>query len=218
MTRPNAIFTDAIAALIVTAVALPAHAACIGDCDNSGNVTVEEIVVGVNIALGTARWQRCVRADADRDQVVSVDDLVGVVSRALAGCDDCRDSDTCGAGFDFVTHASVPFRISVSVDGTPEAGVVVSLESSRDDRGSGEAGGEYLAGATDTTGTFAGEVRIPIHLETLDAVVHLPGFRGPYSDERQRTQWGPFAPSARLHVLPAQLADLHIPLVSKERP
>ncbi len=217
MTRSNRILTELAAALVLAAVALPAHAACIGDCDNSGNVTVEEVVVGVNIALGTAPWQRCVRADADRDQVVSVDDLVGVVSRALAGCEDCRDADACGAGFDFVTHASIPFHIAVSVDGMPEAGVVVSLESSRDDDSSGPAG-EYVAGATDSAGIFSGEVRVPIHVESLDAVVHLPGFRGPYSDESQRTQWGPFAPSARLHVLPAQLADLHIPLVSKEQP
>ena len=36
-----------------------ALAACVGDCDGSGDVTVSEIILMVNIALGTASVESC---------------------------------------------------------------------------------------------------------------------------------------------------------------
>lgn len=59
---------------------------CPGDCDLSDEVTVEELLVGVSIALGTTRIEACVPADVDSDGVVAVSDLVSMLSIVLDGC------------------------------------------------------------------------------------------------------------------------------------
>jgi len=61
---------------------------CVGDCDASGEVTVDELVRGVNIALGTAALSLCEMFDHDGSRAVTVDELVSAVNRALAGCVD----------------------------------------------------------------------------------------------------------------------------------
>jgi hypothetical protein len=60
---------------------------CTGDCDGSGNVTVDEIVRGVNIALGDRPVEDCPAFDRDGDGVVTVDEIVEAIGNALAGCD-----------------------------------------------------------------------------------------------------------------------------------
>src|SRR6185369_12835894 len=59
---------------------------CPGDCDDSGRVTVDELVRGVNIALGRVNLDLCEGLDADHDRAVRVNELVGAVARALGGC------------------------------------------------------------------------------------------------------------------------------------
>jgi hypothetical protein len=61
-------------------------AACIGDCSADGQVTVDELVKGVNIALGTALLSDCAAFDKNGDQRVMVDELVTAVNNALSGC------------------------------------------------------------------------------------------------------------------------------------
>lgn len=63
----------------------PAHA-CAGDCGIDGAVSVDELIVGVNIALGAARVGRCEAIDSDRDASVSIAELIAAVNAALAGC------------------------------------------------------------------------------------------------------------------------------------
>lgn len=64
----------------------PAAAACVGDCNGDGQVTVDELIVGVNIALGEASVEQCAAFDANGDGQVTVDEIVGAVSVALDGC------------------------------------------------------------------------------------------------------------------------------------
>jgi hypothetical protein len=59
---------------------------CIGDCDGSGAVTVDELVMGVAIALGTRSPDDCLAFDATDDGRVTVDELVLAVDAALNGC------------------------------------------------------------------------------------------------------------------------------------
>src|SRR5262245_54365984 len=59
---------------------------CIGDCDGSGQVTVDELVTGVSLALGTLRLDRCPQFDCDETGSVTVDCIVDAVSAALDGC------------------------------------------------------------------------------------------------------------------------------------
>ena len=56
---------------------------CVGDCDGSKTVTIDELVKGVNIALGEAALTEC---DAFDTESVTVDKLVRAVGNALTGC------------------------------------------------------------------------------------------------------------------------------------
>ncbi|MBI4516266.1 MAG: hypothetical protein HY699_10685 [Deltaproteobacteria bacterium] len=66
-----------------TATALPP---CTGDCGGNGEVTVEELVKGVNIALGYAALADCPMFDRNDDGEVTVEELVAGVNNALEGC------------------------------------------------------------------------------------------------------------------------------------
>jgi hypothetical protein len=59
---------------------------CGGDCNEDGFVTVDEVVLAVNIALGLTPLDDCQNADADGDGMVNVDDLVEAVRNLLQGC------------------------------------------------------------------------------------------------------------------------------------
>lgn len=63
-----------------------ANASCVGDCDASQSVTVDEIVLGVNIALGVGRIQDCLPFDSNADGEVTVDEIITSVQFALTGC------------------------------------------------------------------------------------------------------------------------------------
>ncbi len=56
-----------------------------GDCDLSGDVSVDEIVRGVTIALGSGDIESCHQMDVNEDSEVSVDELVTSVGAALNG-------------------------------------------------------------------------------------------------------------------------------------
>jgi len=60
---------------------------CAGDCDGGGQVTVDELVRGVNIALGSSAVGDCSSFDVSADGQVTVDELVQAVNNALGGCE-----------------------------------------------------------------------------------------------------------------------------------
>lgn len=64
----------------------PTPGPCTGDCDGNGVVTVDELLIGVNIALGSATLGACPAFDLDGNGAVSVDDIIAAVDRALNGC------------------------------------------------------------------------------------------------------------------------------------
>ncbi len=76
------------ACLVGALVAIPgaAASACVGDCDGSGDVTVDEVITLVNIALGTAGVETCLAGDGDGSGGVTVDEIVTAVTAALEGC------------------------------------------------------------------------------------------------------------------------------------
>jgi hypothetical protein len=59
---------------------------CAGDCNADGQATVDEIVSGVAIALGTQSLSTCGVFDANGDGSVTIDELLQAVDAALAGC------------------------------------------------------------------------------------------------------------------------------------
>jgi len=89
---PNRLFVATLFTLVATSGA--AHAQCTGDCNADGNVTVDEIITGVNIALGTTAISVCLAFDASADGQVTVDEILTGVNNALVGC----PASVCGDG------------------------------------------------------------------------------------------------------------------------
>jgi len=61
-------------------------APCVGDCNADLKVTVDEILQGVNIALGEAAIDACPRFDRNGDRLVTVDEVLAGIDAALMGC------------------------------------------------------------------------------------------------------------------------------------
>jgi len=59
---------------------------CAGDCDDSGQVTVDEIVMMVNIALGDDVLASCRAGNIDGDGMITVDEIIVAVNNLLFGC------------------------------------------------------------------------------------------------------------------------------------
>ena len=56
---------------------------CVGDCKRDGQITVDDILTMVNIALGTAPCSDCVVAHCP----VTIDQILTAVNNALNGCE-----------------------------------------------------------------------------------------------------------------------------------
>lgn len=61
-------------------------AACTGDCSGDGEVTVNEVIIGVNIALGSTSVSGCGAMDANDNGQVSIDEIISAINGALGGC------------------------------------------------------------------------------------------------------------------------------------
>lgn len=61
-------------------------AACIGDCNVDRDVTIDELMVGVNISLGESGVDSCVAFDADVSESVTVDEVITGMTMGLEGC------------------------------------------------------------------------------------------------------------------------------------
>lgn len=59
---------------------------CSGDCNNDGTVTVDELIRAVNIGLDSIPAEQCIAADADANQIVTINEIVAAVDNALRGC------------------------------------------------------------------------------------------------------------------------------------
>jgi hypothetical protein len=63
-----------------------AQSTCTGDCDGSGTVAINELILCVNVALGSSQLSTCEACDANGDGMVSINELIGAVNNALQGC------------------------------------------------------------------------------------------------------------------------------------
>ncbi len=73
-------------AIILAAVPGAAQPACIGDCNGDGEVRINELIIGVNIALGRADISACGGIDSNGDGEVRINELIQAVRSALDGC------------------------------------------------------------------------------------------------------------------------------------
>jgi hypothetical protein len=86
----------ALLALLASAVARPARAACLGDCNGDCQVTVNEIITIVNIVLGNLDISVCPRGSLPDIPVIS--DIIQVINNALLGCPAGSCPSACGNG------------------------------------------------------------------------------------------------------------------------
>jgi len=71
-----------------TPTALATPLVCVGDCNNDGQVLINEIVASVNIFLETANLSTCQNADQNGDGLVLINEVVAAVNSFLdpTGC------------------------------------------------------------------------------------------------------------------------------------
>jgi hypothetical protein len=74
------------ASATASASATATTAACAGDCNGDGSVPVNELITGVNIALGNTGVDSCPAFDRNGDGMVSINELIAAVNAALTGC------------------------------------------------------------------------------------------------------------------------------------
>lgn len=73
--------------LLVAVLLVPATGrACVGDCDDDRQVTIDELTRAVGVGLGDTPVGECDAADNNRDGAVTVNELVRAVARGLDGC------------------------------------------------------------------------------------------------------------------------------------
>jgi hypothetical protein len=58
----------------------------VGDCDGDAMATIDELIIGVNIALDNAPLGTCPSFDTDGDGHVTIDELLQGVNHALNSC------------------------------------------------------------------------------------------------------------------------------------
>jgi hypothetical protein len=75
----------ALALLLGVAAPRAQAQVCVGDCDGNNQVTVDEIITMVNLAL-TGGVTGCTAGDSNADGSITVDEIVTAVNNALLGC------------------------------------------------------------------------------------------------------------------------------------
>lgn len=73
-------------AALVGVLGATAQAQCVGDCDGGNSVAINELVTGVNIALGSGDLSTCPSFDANDSGSVEINELVTAVNNALGSC------------------------------------------------------------------------------------------------------------------------------------
>ena len=92
---------------------------CAGDCNNDGSVTVDEILLGIRIALGGASTGDCGAIDGDRNGAVTVNELLAAVTQALQGCGGPIDEAALAASVRVATEPIFRFIDFQARIGTP---------------------------------------------------------------------------------------------------
>lgn len=153
---------ERLALLILTTALLappsPSSAAfCAGDCDSNGAVTINELLMVVNIVLGSTAPAQCFSVDTNHDGAVAVNEVVGAVDLALNDCGSC-DAATAALS---VARALVQLPrlsgvVAVGLDGltsTPECDLGGAVQHTCEDSGAGTRFDVVQAQACRLTGT-----------------------------------------------------------------
>jgi hypothetical protein len=123
--------------------------------------------------------------------------------------------------FNYATTSNLSVDVRVTVDGAPASFARIQISDTLQADANGELpenrvnGTIYFAGLTDQDGRLTGEFQVPEIIEQVAVVAHVPGASGLYSEPLLRSAWGPFAPSARIHVSVNTLDTIELALVTE---
>lgn len=78
--------TTATATLTRTPTETPTPGPCVGDCNGDGGVTVDELVIGIDVALESLPLAECNDLNDDGNDQVTIDEVVLAVASAVFGC------------------------------------------------------------------------------------------------------------------------------------
>ncbi len=135
---------------------------CVGDCDGDGEVMMNELITGVNMALGFGGLT-CATFDRDGNGVVTVDEILVAVNVALTGClSIIQPSDDL-----LVLAGTVAARIDLPAGGDPDT-LAVTLDST-DVTGQLDIGGNQAFG--DLLGVGAGPHTVAVRVEVGTTVL-----------------------------------------------
>ncbi len=140
-------------------------AACPGDCNGNGSVTVDELVTGVNIALENASLSACPATDTSGDGMVTVNELVAAVSNALNGCPQ----------IDTPTPTATERQPTVTATATPTVAGPVPIPTTARELLAWLQAGNYLSWTAESAphasaGPHGGKVRTFLNDTVLDSL------------------------------------------------
>jgi hypothetical protein len=114
------------AAVLFAVAALPARAqVCTGDCNDNGQVAVNELVIGINIGLGLVGGTACPALE-EEDGTVPIDEMITAVDNALNGCPGAVPSAT-PTEVETEEPTATPTEASGTATTTPEATATVPV-------------------------------------------------------------------------------------------
>lgn len=161
-----------------------AGAVCGGDCNGSGAVTIEELILAVGIALGTTPVSTCGAIDTDSDGQASIAELVAAVGHALDGCPAARLST--GIINDPVRYPAIDADLLMALNEAESETTISSgyhaiefLLWGQDHSATGPGDRPYTDYLTDGSGTAANQARRGQYLRAAAAllVAHLGAVR-----------------------------------------
>ena len=120
--RRSAVALTAAALLLLTLRPAVATGVCVGDCSEDGEVTVNELIAMVNVALGSVEVSACMSGDTNGDGAISINEIVTGVNNALNGCTAAPIPTPTGGPHSYVgdyygTADSYGVRFHVGTDG-----------------------------------------------------------------------------------------------------
>ena len=75
-----------LAGTLLVMMTASASLACPGDCNGDATAAINELIVGVNVALGAVAVPACPAGDVNGDGMIRIDELIAAVNAALTGC------------------------------------------------------------------------------------------------------------------------------------
>jgi hypothetical protein len=109
-----------LAGALALCLTAPANGQCVGDCDDSGQVDITDLIRGVNIALGNAPLSQCPSFDCEHNEMVPINCLIQGVNNALSSCPVGPTSTPTGTPVGTSTATITPMGGSPTPTATPE--------------------------------------------------------------------------------------------------